>query len=318
MDAVHEEKIMRPYPLKPCLLLSLSLIVFVSGTPHAVAQPQPQAQSQAQPQAQTQTADELDTMQQDIITLRNEFKQWLQKAEQDQETVQQHIGDKLTELIALIESGFPSYAERVEQATALQTAIEAYSAEIGTFEDTVGSIETTMNARLDQIETTLAELKVRGVPRRRGPAEPGGVPVPGATGTPEVTENVPSMQFPPGQLFRAAYGFYMDGDYDTAIAGFQKYLFDFPNTQLAGAAQYWIAESLVKVAEYDIALEEYERLITQYPNNDKLPDGYYGKASALLKLGRIDEAKQVLQYLVDHYQGSLAAKKAEERLQGMQ
>jgi tol-pal system protein YbgF len=178
-----------------------------------------------------------------------------------------------------------------------------------------------MNAGLDKIEMALAAIEVSGIRRQGTAVEPDGLPVPQATELSEGSqpeEDVPMLQIPPGQLFRAAYGFYMDGDYDTAIAGFQKYLFDYPDTQLAGAAQYWIAESLAKLEEYEIALQEYDRLLTQYPQNDKLPDGYYGKASVLAKLGQTEEARQLLHYVLDHFGGSIAARKAENRLQEMQ
>lgn len=270
---------------------------------------------------QAQTVDPFDEVQQEIIALRNEFKQWTQKAEQDQGLIHQHIGDKLKELLDQAKDYNAAYPERLEKVQQVQAAIDSYNSGLETLERTLTIIEEKMNAGLDEIETTLTEIEVRGVQRRSTAAEPGGLPVPDATGLVEGSqpeEGVPMLQIPPGQLFRAAYGFYMEGDYDTAIAGFQKYLIDYPDTQLAGAAQYWIAESLAKVEEYDIALQEYDRLLTQYPQNDKLPDGYYGKASVLLKLGQTEEARQLLQYVVDHFGGSIAARKAENRLQEIQ
>ncbi len=287
------------------LLLSVSFVFLIRSPQHALAQ--------------SQTDDPLNDIQQEIIAVRNEFKLWVQKNEQDQETIQQYIGGKLTELLEITEKGIPSYAERMEKAAELQAAIDSYNVGIEELEDTLGTIEATMNGHLDQIEQTLTQIKTRGVPRRRNAAASGGTPVPATThGLPEQQEDGPILQIPPGQLFRAAYGFYMEEDYDTAIAGFQKYLIDYPDTQLAGAAQYWIAESLTKLEEYDIALQEYEYLITHYPENDKLPDGYYGKASMLLKLGQTDEARQLLQYVADHYRGTIAARKADNRLQEIQ
>lgn len=271
-------------------------------------------------QPQTKEIDPLIAIQQDIIALRSEFKQWVQKAEQDQETAQEHIGEKLAEVVEISREGLSPYSERVEQLQELQASLESYDAGIAGFEAVLTELESRLMTHLDQIETTLADVKARGIPRQRVAAEPGGLPVPSAAdGSPDASSgNGPMMQIPPGQLFRAAYKFYMEGDYDTAIAGFQKYLFDYPDTQLAGAAQFWIAESLSKVEEYEIALQEYERLLTQYPDNDKLPDGYYGKAAVLLKLNRTDEARQMLQYVTDHYQGTIAARKAESRLRELQ
>lgn len=288
------------------LLLSLGFTLLVGGAPPVFSQ---QAQDLSGP---------LNAIQQDIIALRNEFKLWIQKAERDQETIQQHIGAKLDELLAQTKDSASAYPERLKKATQLQSAIDSYSPGINNLEQTVEAIEATMAGHLAQIELTLAKIKVYGVFTQQTAAEPGGLPVPEVTEVPETQEDVPILEIPPGQLFRAAYRFYMDGDYDTAIAGFQKYLIDYPGTQLAGAAQYWIAESLAKVEEYDIALEEYDRLITQYAQNDKLPDAYYGKASVLLKLGQTDEARSLLQYVIDHFRGTIAARKAENRLQDLQ
>jgi tol-pal system protein YbgF len=122
-------------------------------------------------------------------------------------------------------------------------------------------------------------------------------------------------EFAPGQFFRGVYRIFIDGDYETAIAGFQKFLNDFPTSPLAGAAQYWIAESFVRLGEYDLALQEYQRLITTYPSNDKIPDAYYGIGATLLKLGRTEEANAAFQYVLDHHAGSIAAQKARNRLQ---
>jgi tol-pal system protein YbgF len=291
------------------LLLTLGCVL-VFGSTQAVFGQQPQ------------TTEAFDEIQQDIIALRNEFKLWIQKTEQDQAVIHQHIGDKLKELLAQTNDQNTDYPERVKKAQQVQATVESYSSGVEALEQTLASIETQMNAGLDKIEMALAAIEVSGIRRQGTAIEPGGLPVPdAATELPEGSqpeEDVPVLQIPPGQLFRAAYGFYMEGDYDTAIAGFQKYLFDYPETQLAGAAQFWIAESLAKLEEYEIALQEYDRLLTQYPQNDKLPDGYYGKASVLLKLGRKEEARQLLQYVVDHFGGSIAARKAENRLQEMQ
>ena len=108
---------------------------------------------------------------------------------------------------------------------------------------------------------------------------------------------------------------YMEGDYETAIAGFQKFLADYPNHQLVGAAQYWIAESFAKLEEYETAVQEYDYLIEKYPQNDKIADAYYGKGIALLQLGKFNEAKYHFTYVVEHFPGTGAAQKAGNRLE---
>jgi tol-pal system protein YbgF len=256
-------------------------------------------------------ADPLADIQNQIIALRDEFKLWIQRAEGDRTAIQKNIQTKLEALKEAQESTDTAYPELKEEVEELQALIESYDKNISTFEQTLDSIESTMHGNLDKIEATLAELKVQGLVlrSRRRQIDDSDEAI-DATPTPAA----PAMNFPAGQLFRAAYRFYMEGDYDTAIAGFQKFLEDFPDSDLAGAAQYWIAESLAKVEEYEIAIREYDRLLQKYPQSDKLAAAYYGKALALLQLGRNDEAKSLFMYVRDHFPGTIDAKKSENRL----
>lgn len=255
-------------------------------------------------------ADPLEEIQNQIIALRNEFKLWIQRAEGDRIAIQKNIQAKLGNLKTdhqPIETAYPELKDEIDQ---LQALIESYDESISTFEQTLDSIETTMHDQLDTIEATFTEIKAQGLVRKSRQRASDGTHDAEAAPAPDA----PLLDIPAGQLFRAAYRFYMEGDYDTAIAGFQKFLADFPDSDLAGAAQYWIAESLANVEEYEIAIQEYDRLLQKYPQSDKLAAAYYGKALALLKLERIDEARSLFMYVRDHFPGTIDAKKSENRL----
>jgi tol-pal system protein YbgF len=255
-------------------------------------------------------ADSLDDIQNQIIALRNEFKLWIQRAEGDRIAIQKNIKAKLEDLKTAQQSTDTTYPELKNEMEQLQALIESYDESISTLEQTLDSIESTLHDQLDTIEATLGEIKAQGLvtkSRERASDDTHDVE---ATPSPDAL----LIDIPAGQLFRAAYRFYMEGDYDTAIAGFQKFLADFPNSDLAGAAQYWIAESLANVEEYEIAIQEYDRLLQKYPQSDKLAAAYYGKALTLLKLERIDEARSLFMYVRDHFPGSIDAKKSENRL----
>ena len=71
----------------------------------------------------------------------------------------------------------------------------------------------------------------------------------------------------------------------------------------------------MKLEEYEIALQEYNRLLNSYPRNDKVPDAHYGIGSALLKMGNTNEAQTKFRYVADHFGGTIAAKKAQKRLE---
>jgi tol-pal system protein YbgF len=246
----------------------------------------------------------LEDIQNQVIALRTEFKLRIQRAENDQMTIQEHLTTKLKDVLDKQQSTGVSYPEFTTKVEALKSLLDTYNDKITTLEQVLNTLETTLDTNLTTIETQLAALKQQGLHK-----------APAASQKPGETQPEPVLDFAPGQLFRAAYRIYMEGDYPTAIVGFQKYLEEYPNTQLAGSAQYWIAESFVKLEEYETALQEYDLLITKYPRDDKVPDAYYGKGSALIKLGKIEDAKSLFTDVIEHFPTTVAAKKAGERLE---
>lgn len=265
-------------------------------------------------------------IQDQIISFRKEFKQRIARTEEDREAVYKNIQQKFNALndsqLALNELD----PEMLEQLEKIQPMLEKYGEQIAVLEEMMTAMETTMQGRLIELEAQL-EAEKAGVssgnaPRRRIDENDYPTPPLDTTGTEVGTgeaegeeEEGGSLNLSEGELFRLAYRFYTEGDYDVAIGGFQKYLIDFPEGQLAGPAQYWIAESFLKLEEYEIARQEFERLIGQYPRDNKVADGHYGIGVALLKLGNVAEAQVKFQYVLDHFGGTIAAERAQRRLE---
>jgi len=250
----------------------------------------------------------VDEIQNQILALRNEFKLQIEKAENDRLTIAERVQTKLADLIKSQQSLNTSYPEFQEKVNKLTSALDMYNDKIATLEQGLGTIESTMNEHLDTVAMRLAEIKKYGIKKSSGTS-------PGSNVSNSSQPEPPPLDVAPGQLFRAAYSFYRDGDYETAIAGFQKFLSDYPNHQLAGAAQYWIAEAFAKLGAYETAVQEYDVLIKKYPQNDKVADAYYGKGIALSKLGKTAEATTLFTYVQEHFPGTVAAKKAGEQMQ---
>lgn len=246
----------------------------------------------------------MEDIQQQILTLRKEFNLQMERSEEAQDAIAEKLQDKITNLLSTQESIYssqPGVAQKIQQ---LQTLLDAYAVQMDNLEQNTDAMEMTMHSTLDQIEQQFSQIKKQGI---RRPRPVTAAPIPPQEGT------IP--EFAPGQFFRGVYRIFMEGDYETAIAGFQKFLTDFPGSPLAGAAQYWIAEAFVRREEYDLALQEYDRLIKTYPSSDKIPDAYYGIGIVLMRLGRSEEAKAQFRYVLDHFAGTLAAQKAQNRLQ---
>ncbi len=78
--------------------------------------------------------------------------------------------------------------------------------------------------------------------------------------------------------YQAAFGMLKDGQYDRAIAAFQKFLVAYPASSLAENAQYWLGEAYYVNKAFPDAQSAFQRVIDKYPQSRKRPD-------ALLKIG---------------------------------
>jgi tol-pal system protein YbgF len=141
---------------------------------------------------------------------------------------------------------------------------------------------------------------------------------------PSATERTPSVQSVPPVAagteqanFETALGELREGRYPQAATDLQRFLNTYPNSSLAGDAQYWLGESHYLSRDYDAAKDAFINLGLRYPQSARLPD-------ALLKLGYIygeqgdtARARDVLRKLVQVYPDTQAASLAERRLQSL-
>jgi len=104
-------------------------------------------------------------------------------------------------------------------------------------------------------------------------------------------------------------------DYAAAITRFRDFLRAYPQSQLAGNAQYWLGEAYYVTHDYDNAVMAFRAVGEQYPQSPKVPD-------ALVKLGltqidqkKLVEARATLKQVVQRFPGTDAAKLASTRLQ---
>lgn len=185
-----------------------------------------------------------------------------------------------------------------------------------------------LSDRLKHLETRLARLpetpKVpaarpdssRTEPPMDGPREPSGqsnpaklpplpeprLPLPG---TPDIT---------PTSAYNLAYNDYLDGRYELAIAGFQRYLTDFPNTSLAANAQYWIGESYYSLKDYAKATQAFESVVNDYPRSDRVAPALFKLGVVAAETGDVRKARMHLKRVIEEFSGSNEAKLAKNKL----
>lgn len=105
--------------------------------------------------------------------------------------------------------------------------------------------------------------------------------------------------------------------YADAAQGFQGFLDAYPDSSLAGNAQYWLGESYYVTRNYDIALQAFEDLLRDYPDSTKRGDGLLKIGFTHYELEQYDEARSALEQVQRDFPGSTLSRLAESRLRSM-
>ncbi len=160
-----------------------------------------------------------------------------------------------------------------------------------------------LSARIDELETKIQALSA-------GPsaAATGQTPTTGK----EKTSSRKTVE--PSQAYRQAKSDYDRGNFDLALAGFQNYIVQFPDTSMVDKAQYWVGECYYSKKEFSKAIESFAKVINIYPKSDKV-------AGAKLKIGlsymnekNYPKAKEYFHKVIKEYPSSNEAEIAKGRL----
>ena len=171
-----------------------------------------------------------------------------------------------------------------------------------------------LDARLKRVEQPAAA----GAAAPAGPgAAPGTPAAAGPGGTVAAAGAVAGTAAPQPaetQAYETAQGQRRIGNYQGAIAAFQAFIAQYPKSQLAPRAQYWIGDSYYNLRDFKNAIASQQKLIATYPDSATIPDALLNIASCQIELGDAASGKRTMDGLVTRYPTSEAAEKARRRL----
>lgn len=225
----------------------------------------------------------------DFVELRDQMTTIARSQDQDHQRVDAIV--RRLESVERVKDGEPGRGRSEELATRLQK-LESRLAKL---EEAVGQ----PSAKLD----TTPE------PRPSKPAKPM-QPDGGTGGT--IVPGVPGIT--PTSAFNLAYNDYLNGKYDLAVAGFQRFTKDFPGTSLTPNAQYWLGESYYNLKDYGRAIQAFEYLVTEYPGNEKVPAALYKLGLAAAEAGDLAKSRKNLKRVLEEFPTSDESKLAKNKL----
>jgi tol-pal system protein YbgF len=103
-------------------------------------------------------------------------------------------------------------------------------------------------------------------------------------------------------------------NYEEAVNGFKSFLSEYPKSELADNAQYWIGECYMSMKQYEQAILAFEEVIKKYPNANKTPNAMWSQAMAMKEIGDTTSTKLLLKKIIKIYPDSPEAKRAKEIL----
>jgi tol-pal system protein YbgF len=197
------------------------------------------------------------------------------------------------------------------QAADTNGRMEQISGQIQSLHDTVDELK----SRLAKVSKQLDDMQQGGQNLAAG--QPGmtaaaGSPNPGA---PSAESNPGASQAQPADvLYNNALRDYNSGKYDLSSQEFNDYIKYYSNTDLAGNAQFYLADIEYRQGNFEAAVRDYDKVLEQYPGGNKAAAAQLKKGYALLELGQREAGIRELNSLMARYPRSIEASQARDRL----
>lgn len=176
--------------------------------------------------------------------------------------------------------------------------LDQVSSQVQSLHDSVDELK----ARMNNVSKQLSDMAAGQQNLNANPNQP---PPAGAA----------NIQAPPADvLYNNALRDYNAAKYQLAQQEFADYVKFYGNTDLAGNAQFYIADIEYRQGNYQQAVVEYDKVLEQYPGGNKAAAAQLKKGYALLELGNKDAGVKELQSLIARYPRAPEAAQAKDRL----
>lgn len=225
--------------------------------------------------------------------------------------MQQAFDERMGVMRNLIESSTDKMNQINAGLADLQRTLRQQQGEGGTRTDQLSGQIQALNDSVDELKARMGKIANQLDAMQNAQTT---LPAGTTTGQPPVFQPAQQQAPPPDVLYNNALRDFNAAKYDLASQEFSDYLKFYPNTELAGNAQFYVADLAYRQGNYEQAVKEYDRVLEQYPGGNKAPAAQLKKGFALLELGRRNDGVRELNSLIQRYPRSLESDQARKRL----
>ncbi len=225
--------------------------------------------------------------------------------------MQQSFDERMGVMRNLIEQSTDNVNKATAAVNALQQELQKQHSDTGSRVDQVSAQIQALNDSVDEVKTRMAKVSKQmddfaaaqqNIPQQGQPGQPGAA---GAQAQPQVP--------PADVLYNNALRDYNAGKYDLATQEFGDYLKYYATTDLAGNAQFYLADIEYRNGDYEAAVRDYDKVLEQYPGGNKTAAAQLKKGLALLEIGQCQAGVRELNSLIARYPRSIEASQARDR-----
>ena len=228
----------------------------------------------------------------------------LQQANDERFGAMRSLLEQNTDTINRVANSLDAISHSLQTSTADQGGkVDQVSAQVQSLHDSVDELK----ARLAKVSKQLDDMVAAQQNLQATP--PGGQAQPG-----QAPQQQQPQAPPPDVLYNNALSDYNAAKYNLATQEFGDYVKYYGNTDLAGNAQFYLADIEYRQGDYQHAVQDYDKVLEQYPSGNKAAAAQLKKGYALLQLDQRDAGVRELRALIARYPKSLEAQQARDRL----
>jgi len=219
--------------------------------------------------------------------------------------MQQSFDERMGVLQHLIEQSTDRANKVATSVTDLQTTLQKQQTDSGAHVDQLSGQIQSLNDSLDELKARLGKVSKQLEDMQAAQQ---------SISAQQTQQQQQAAAPPPDVLYNNALRDYQAGKNDLAVQEFGDYVKYYPNTDLAGNANFYLAEVQFRQGNYQAAAKSYDQVLQSFPDGNKAAAAELKKGLALIELGQQEAGIASLRHVIQRYPKSNEAVQARERL----
>ena len=253
----------------------------------------------ASPSAQGGTKEELVRLQTDVLALTNQIR-LLEKTFSEQTEGLKGLVGQLNDQMGKSNALLGKITNLLEtRAASDRTGNQSLLQEVRNLNQKIDDTGTRISALANQVSELKVQSNAMAERRFQSPADP----------------SAPSMSA--DTIFNEAFNDLVQGNTDLAIQGFSSFVTNFPTSEKADDAQYYIGEAYYNSKKLPDAVAAFTKILRDYPTGDKVASSLYKRGLAEVALREKENAVEDFKTVLQRYPSSPEAGLARNQLESL-